>query len=190
MWIFVLVLAAVALGGFTARTAMERGRSGAAWAAWSVSAGVVTEIVAVLLFGRSVGGDVTSLEIGGILVSVLLSLLGPLAAMLLVLALLMRLPERVPDIGGARWPMYRMSTKEERGADCELSVETSGVRVGDQLIATAALTEIGTDGECLRLACAGQTILLLPAGKGRSERMRMKQSQAIERRLTRLLGRA
>lgn len=184
-----VVFAAFAIAGFTARTARERGRSGIAWATLAVVAGLVGQAVGAWLFSSSMFGvDDTAISLGKVTLGLLASMFGPLAAMLAVLGVVWRLPERVPTMAGARWSLYRLSSKDEPAGACELAVEAGGLRIGERRIAAGELTEIAADGECLRIGWAGGSTVLMPVGAERSAKEKAKESQALEKRLRRLLG--
>lgn len=187
MLYLVLILAAFGIGGFTARTASERGRSGVGWAAFAVAAGILGQILGMWIFGWALGHTDSDISVGHVTLGVLASLLGPLAAMMAVLALVWRLPERVPTLTGARWSVYRLSSKDEPAGDCELAVEAGVLHVGDRRIAPDELTELVADGECLRIGRPGGTTVLMPAGDGRTSKEKAKRSQALEKRLRSLL---
>jgi len=184
-----VVFAAFAIAGFTARIARERGRGGIAWATLAVVAGLVGQVLGAWLFGASlIGGDDTALSLGKVTLGLLASMFGPLGAMLILLVIVWRLPERVPTVGGARWSLYRLSSKQEAAGACEIAVEGGVLLVGDRRIAAGELTELVADGECLRIGWAGGETVLMPSGDQRSAREKAKQCQALEKRLRALLG--
>src|SRR5438309_118584 len=101
IWVPVgLFFAAVALVVFTGRMAMERGRSGTGWIVLSVIAAVVGMFGGGIVLGQFLKVDARSLDISvGAMIGALAIYLGPFAGMGLVLAAVLRLPERVPNIG-------------------------------------------------------------------------------------------
>jgi hypothetical protein len=187
MEVIVLLLAAVGLAGFTGRAALERGRGAVLWTAMSVVAGVSGWVVGALLLGWSIKSD--SVSFAAIAFSALGMFVGPLAAMFALLLVLIRLPERVPTISGERWPVFRSSTKQAPGFDCDLWVADSQLHLGDRVVIGAGeIQRIVADGEGIRISWAGESMLLLPRGKPRTPRERAKFSQGLERRLRTLLG--
>jgi hypothetical protein len=193
IWI-VLLLVAGSVATFTARFARERGRSGTGWAALGVTAAIVGQAGGILVFGVAVGGDATSLSMGRVVWGFLASLLGPMACMVAVLGILWRLPARVPEVGGTRWSVHRMSTKDTPGSECMLSVEEGRLILGTEIVVEAKdVTDIAVDGECLRLSWAGQSVYLVPTAKPeqpRSSRERTRWTLGLCKRLRILLGRA
>jgi MFS family permease len=190
MLVYSFVLLAMAgIVAFTSRAARERGRSGVRWGALSIVAGVVGVVIGAIIFGWAASGSATSTSASGFLFATVVAIpLAPLACMLAALGLLMGIPERVPELRGHRWPVHRMSTREHPGGDCTLSIEKGRLLLGTETIELTQLTDIATDGECLQLTWAGKTVLLLPAAKGQTSRIRAKQSLALEKRLRSLRG--
>jgi hypothetical protein len=192
IWVIVL-FAAGGLATFTARAARERGRSGAGWGAISAAAAIFGLAGGSYLLGQSINGDVTSLSMVGVIGGLFASLTGPLACMFVVLALLMRLPEQVPQVSGTSWPVYRMSTKETPGSDCVLSVENGRLLLGNQTVDAKDLAEIAVDGECLKIAWVGASVHLMPKDKPnhpRTPRERARWCMGACARLRQLLDQA
>jgi hypothetical protein len=183
------VFAAFGIAALTARTASERGRRGVRWMIASVIAWIVGQLGGFLAFGRIWNTDPTSsLSFAVTLVGGFAVLLGPLACMLAVLALLVRLPERIPKVRATRWRVYQMSSKDSPGFECVLSVEKTRICLGDQLVIEAQdLTDIAADGECLRLSWSGKSVLLMPRDKEWTPSERAKQSLGIREQLRELL---
>jgi hypothetical protein len=179
-----LIAAMFGIGTFTVRSARERGRSGPLWAALSIAAmlaGLVTEGMVLV----HLSGD------GTFVFSSLVTLVVPLACMAALLGLLFLLPEKIPQVAGARWPMHRLASRDQAAAEIELAFDGLALHVGDVTLQPADIRELVADGECLRIAWAGAgQATLMPAGKElRSARERMKRSQALERQLNALLRR-
>ena len=178
------------------RLARERGRSPWAWLALATVAAVAVAAFGLWSFGLSIfggsggggGGGGGALLVARAMVAPLAVALGPLAAVAAVLVALWRLPERVPTLGGARWRVYRLSSRDEPAGECELAVAGGVVRVGDWTIAAGALTELVADGECLRIAADGRSRTLMPVGDSLSSREKAKKSQALAKRLRALVG--
>jgi hypothetical protein len=100
-----------------------------------------------------------------------------------------KLPERVPDLGGARWRVYRLSAPDEAAGECELAVvDGRAIHVGDWCIGPGELDELVADGECLRISAGLRSRTLMPAGDGLSAKEKAKQSQALAKRLRALVG--
>jgi hypothetical protein len=171
------VFACCGLAAATARMASERGRSAIFWTVLSALIGLATMLVTV-----------ASLALARVVLGVGLWFVAPIASMSLTLALVWRLPERVPTITGARWLVRRLSSTAQPAADCELGVDNGVLRVGDVSIANGAITEIAADGECLRIGWDAGSVTLMPAGKERTAKQRAKRSQGLEKRLRELLG--
>ena len=186
----VLILAMSALSGFIGRTARERGRSAVAWVTLAVVAMLVGGAVGMLASGASAirGGD-SAASLGALAFGMFATLFGPLGAMLGVLALVWNLPERVPDLRGARWRVYRLSSPDEAAGECELAVvDGRAIHVGDWCIGPGELDELIADGECLRITAGLRSRTLMPAGDGLSAKEKAKQSQALAKRLRALVG--
>jgi hypothetical protein len=183
---FLAVLGFLGLTGFTARCAADRGRSPAGWAALSTVAAVAAFIASLFILGRSIGTDETSLSLGTFALGLVTFLAAPLVAMLAVLGGLVRLPDAAPTVGGARWTVYRMSTRESPGGDCLLSVEVDGVHIGDDVTPTADIGEVEVDGEYLRVSWAEGSVLLMPKDAP-TARARTRRSVALKKRLDTLL---
>ena len=177
-----LLLATFGIGTLTARVAGDRGRVPWRWAILSILGAVAGGISWVFFLPRS-GADG-----GALILPTLLLLVGPLAGALMVLLVVWILPETVPPLSGARWPMVRLSTKDVPAAECVVSVDGGVLCVGDVRIAADALSELAVDGECLRIVAAGRTLTLMPTGAQRRARENTKQCQALERRIRRLLA--
>jgi hypothetical protein len=108
--------------------------------------------------------------------------------MALTLLLLSRLPERVPALGGTRWPMYRLGERDRAAGECEIVFDAGALRIGEDEIPAGAVRELVADGECLRIGWSQRTVTLMPTGAERTPRERAKRSQALERRLRALLS--
>lgn len=183
-----LTVAAVGVAGFTARTARERGRGGAVWGALSIVAAIVGQVTGALVFGWIWKSADAFTSFGATVWGMFAVLLGPLAAMVIVLLVLIRLPESVPSIRGARWPVHQMSTNNNPGGECLLLVEGGRLHLGDTIIVNGKdVTEIAADRECLRITWLDQSVLVMPAGKLFTSRERIKQVLALEKRLRVLL---
>jgi hypothetical protein len=183
-----LIFGAFAVAAFTARTASERGRNAIAWTALGLLAGLAAAVGSLFVLGGALRSDDTQSSVSSVMFGFVAWTVGPLAGMVAVLGILWKLPERVPTIGGTRWPVRRLSSRDEPAADCDLSVEGGVVRLGEIIIANGALTEVVADGECLRLGWDNRSVTLMPAGKERTPKQKAKQSQALEKRLRQLLG--
>lgn len=186
----VLILAMFALSGFIARTARERGRSGVAWVTLAVVAMLVGGALGMLACGASmIGGDDTAVSLGKVTFGLIAALFGPLGAMLGVLGLVWKLPERIPDLAGARWRVYRLSAPDEAAGECELAVvDGRAIHLGDWCIGPGELDELVADGECLRITAGLRSRTLMPAGDGLSAKEKAKKSQALAKRLRALVG--
>jgi hypothetical protein len=185
---FIVLLGVVGLVVYTSRTAVERGRSGVGWGTLSVAGGLLGELIGLVAFGSAAAAPATSFSAGGILLATVALILAPLGCMVAVLGILSRLPESVPTLRGSRWPMHRMSSPEHPGGECMLAIENGRLLLDRETIEPKDLSSIATDGECLQLAWAGKSILLLPVGPGQTPRIRAKQSLALEKRLRSLRG--
>lgn len=157
--------------------ASEHGRSAIFWTVLSALVGFATMIFTVALLAQL-----------GVILAATLWFFTPIVPMAAVLGLVWKLPERVPTIGGARWPVRRLSSRDAPAADCELSIDNGIVRLGELSIANGAVTEIVADGECLRISWENRSVTLMPAGKERTPKQKAKRSQALEKRLRQLLG--
>jgi hypothetical protein len=190
MELLVVLAVCVAVIGYTRHEAVERGRSGFGWAFLGTVGGVVGFLLGALSGGLFLGqpGESASPAMLGVVVM----LFGPIAGTTVALLWVMALSDGIPYVGGTRWRMHCMSTADTPGFTCELAVVGGQVRVGERFaIASADLTDIGVDGECLRLGWGEQSLLLLPLereGQGDgTARARMKRSLGLQRRLRRLL---
>ncbi|HEX8951297.1 MAG TPA: hypothetical protein VF945_05605 [Polyangia bacterium] len=189
MVLVLLVFALFALAGFIGRTARERGRSAIAWVALAIVAMLAASAAGAWSLGASIlGGDDTALSLGKVTFGLLASLVGPLAAMAVVLGAVWKLPERVPRLAGARWRVYRLSSPDEPAGECELAVaDGRALHVGEWCIGPGELDELVADGECLRVTAGARSRTLMPAGDGLSSREKAKRSQALAKRLGSLL---
>jgi hypothetical protein len=179
---FLAILGFLGLTGFIARCAGDRGRSPAAWAALSTVAAVAAFIAGIFILGRSIATGPTDLSLGTWALGLFAFVLGPLAAMLAVLGCLVRLPDVIPTVRGDRWTVYRMSTRNDAGGDCQLSVEADGVHIGDVVAPIADIGEIAVDGEYLRVSWAAGSALLMPKDAP-TPRARTRRSLALKKRL-------
>jgi hypothetical protein len=175
-----LIAAMFGIGAFTVKSARERGRSGPLWAALSIAAIFV-----------GVFGEVMMLARFADLFSSLLMQVVPLACMAALLGLLFLLPEKIPEVAGARWTMHRLTSRDQAAAEIELAFDGLALHVGDVTLEPSDIRELVADGECLRIGWAGGgQATLMPADKKlRGARERMKRSQALERQLNALLRR-
>ena len=100
------------------------------------------------------------------------------------------LPERVPDLGGARWRVYRLSAADEAAGECELAVvDGRAIHVGDWCIGPGELDELVADGECLRITDAARArARSCRQGDGLSAKEKAKKSQALAKRMRALVG--
>lgn len=171
-WLSLIALMFVT-GTFTSRLARVRGRVGWRWGAAS-TLGATLGCLSFLFVPNGLG-----------FVSFFV---GALVGVLVVLLLLWLLPERVPTLRTSVWPVYRLSTKQERAGTTELAVEQGALRIGNEHIAAGALTTLVADGECLRVAWGERELVLMPAGDERNARERAKKSQALAERIRQLLA--
>jgi hypothetical protein len=185
--IIVLVLAAVAIGGFTARVARERGRRPGPWAALSVAAAIVGWLVASWQLGWELQRYQVSDSIGPVLFAFLTSLFSPLSCMLLVLGAVYWLPVQTPEVGGSSWLVYWMSSGDQPGRNCQLRVDNGRLQLGDVTI--ESVDQITTDGECLRVVWEGRSADLLPIEKSRTPLERARWSEGLAKRLRQLVKR-
>ncbi|HEY2746264.1 MAG TPA: hypothetical protein VGL86_16630 [Polyangia bacterium] len=177
------ILATFGIGAFTARVAADRGRVAWPWVMLTIVASVLVWAATIVIPVMWQGDErVIAVPLVGLLV-------GPPAAAALVLLLVWRLPETIPRMRGARWPMLRLSTRQEAAGECNVSVDGGVLCIGELRIAAAALDELAVDGECLRIGGDGRTLTLMPTGKPRSAAENAKHCQALERRIRQLLDR-
>jgi hypothetical protein len=176
-----VILATFGVGVLTARVAGDRGRVGWRWVVLTIVAAMLGSLG--WLFIPPSWGD----EGGMLILRLAAQLVGPLAGAAVVLLLVWRLPETLPPLRGARWPMLRLSTRDEPAGACAVSVDGGVLLVGDVRIAAGELTELAVDGECLRITGGGRTLTLMPTGKTRSAGENAKHCQALVHRIRQLL---
>jgi hypothetical protein len=172
------VAAAAGLGGITVRIAAERGRS----RFWCGVAAAVAPIAGCAL-GVIVGDWAMLVETWGLLLAEYAPWLLATGFSALVVLVVKHLPERMPDLGGASWPVYRMSTDGQPGHDCTLSICDGALRIGDTLIAAPHLAEVTADGESVRVRWRDGEAQLVPMGDPDTHDARVRSSLALERRL-------
>jgi hypothetical protein len=180
-----IILAAVAIGGFTMRTARERGRGPGRWVALSVTAAVVGWLAALVELGWDMIRYQVTDSIGTVIFSYVTLLFAPLTSMGLVLGVLYWLPVRTPEVGGASWLVYWMSAGDRPGANVQLRVENGRLQLGDLTIET--VDQIVADGECVRIVWAGGSADLLPIEKSRTPLERARWSEGLANRLRQIV---
>jgi len=188
MDIIIWVALSGALIAYTRHEAVERGRSGLGWALLAIVSCALAELLALLTAATMMthAGDSAAPTMLAVTLLFIAPVLGTGAILLWVVAL----PDGIPRVGGRRWPVHCMSTATTPGFACELAVAGERLLVGDSVvIAASELTDLGVDGECLRLGWAEQSLLLLPLERDSdgTTRTRMKRSLGLQRRLRKLL---
>ncbi len=124
---------------------------------------------------------------------------GPVLAVLfeaLAIYCLYQLARGDLKLRGRVWPAYRIGTAESPGYDCRLRLLDDAVSIEPAAEAGQAavrlphqkISGVSVDGECLRIACSGDTVVLQPGGADVVSSARTRLSEALRAEISLRIG--